>query len=87
MNNNMQKALQASHTLVHAIVENSPNGIISIDEQGMIESFNPTAERLFGYAHSEVIGRNISMLMPEPDRSAHDGYIHRYQNTGKPHVI
>ncbi len=78
---------KSRETLVHAIVKNSPNGIVSIDEQGMIESFNPAAERLFGYLQSEVIGRNISMLMPEPYRSAHDGYIHRYQSTGKPRII
>jgi len=87
MNDKMKKALQASHALVHAIVKNSPNGIITIDEQGMIESFNPTAERLFGYSHTEMIGRNLSLLMPEPHRSAHDGYIHRYQTTGIPRVI
>jgi len=80
-----QEASQAS--LVRAIVENSPNGIITIDEQGMIESFNPTAERLFGYSQAEVIGRNISLLMPEPHRSAHDSYIHRYQTTGIPRII
>jgi len=83
----VQQDLQASHELVHAIVENSPNGIITIDEQGIIESFNPTAERLFGYTPNEVIGKNINMLMPEPWRSAHDGYIHRYQTSGKPRII
>jgi len=82
-----QEELEASHALVHAIVEHSPNGIITIDGQGIIQSINPTIEWLFGYRPDEIIGQNISMLMPEPYRSAHDGYIQRYQKTGKANII
>lgn len=73
--------------LLHAIIENAIDGIITIDERGLIESINPAACALFGYTIEEVLGRNISMLMPQPDRGQHDEYIARYQRTGKPHII
>lgn len=70
-----------------AIVESAVDGIIVIDGRGAIEFFNPAAERMFGYAADEVIGRNVTILMPEPDASAHDGYIERYLRSGVPHII
>jgi PAS domain S-box-containing protein len=70
-----------------AIVDNVVDGIITINEQGMIESFNPAAERIFGYTAAEVIGRNVSLLMPEPHRGAHDGYLRHYLDGGEPRVI
>ena len=73
--------------LLHAIIENAIDGIITIDERGLIESINPAACALFGYSIEEVIGRNISMLMPRPDKDQHDEYIARYQRTGSPHII
>ncbi len=73
--------------LLNAIIENAIDGIITIDEKGLIESINPSGCKLFGYEVDEVKGRNISMLMPEPDRTKHDGYLHRYQTTRKPHII
>ncbi|GAB2700446.1 PAS domain S-box protein [Mucilaginibacter koreensis] len=73
--------------LLKAIIENAIDGIITIDERGRIESINPSACNLFGYAPEEVIGNNISMLMPQPDQGRHDEYINRYQRTGKPHII
>lgn len=73
--------------LLKAIIETAIDGIITIDDRGKIESLNPAALRLFGYSFEEVQGKNISFLMPEPDRSGHDGYIHRYQSTGEKRII
>ncbi len=73
--------------LLSAIINTAIDGIITIDYRGIIESMNPAALELFGYDQAEVHGRNISVLMPEPDKSAHDGYLHRYQSTGEKRII
>ncbi|WEA03080.1 PAS domain-containing sensor histidine kinase [Mucilaginibacter sp. SJ] len=73
--------------LLKAIIENAIDGIITIDERGIVESINPSACRLFQYEPHEVIGKNVSILMPQPYRQEHDHYINRYQTTGKPHII
>ena len=73
--------------LLNAIIENAIDGIITIDERGRVESINPSACKLFGYEPADVIGHNISMLMPPPDREQHDEYINRYQRTGQAHII
>ena len=70
-----------------AIVDTAVDPIILIDDQGIVESFNHAAEKTFGYRADEVIGRNISMLMPEPYRSAHDGYLDRYRRTGERRIV
>ncbi|HMR18294.1 MAG TPA: PAS domain-containing sensor histidine kinase [Sphingobacterium sp.] len=76
-----------SARLLEAIIATAIDGIITIDSMGIVESINPAALRLFGYEASEVIGNNISMLMPEPDKSRHDGYIDNYKTTGKKKII
>lgn len=73
--------------LLHAIIENAIDGIITINESGLIESMNPAACALFGYTNAEVIGQNVSVLMPQPDKNHHDEYIHRYQKTGTANII
>ena len=79
--------LQSSEARTRAIVENVDDAIVTINESGLIESFNPAAERIFGYAATEVIGRNITLLMPEPFRSEHDGYVQNYAQTGQGKII
>jgi two-component system sensor kinase FixL len=73
--------------LLQAIIENAIDGIITIDDRGRIESINPSGCKLFGYTPEEVIGKNVAMLMPQPDRQHHDQYIQRYQHTGEAHII
>lgn len=73
--------------LLKAIIDNAIDGIITIDTAGKVESMNPSACALFGYEMHQVIGNNISMLMPEPYHSQHDGYLKRYQETDEAHII
>jgi PAS domain S-box-containing protein len=73
--------------VLESIVESSVAGIITIDSLGIVQTFSPAAERLFGYEYSEVVGHNVSMLMPEPDHSGHDGYLTGYLTSGVAHVI
>lgn len=70
-----------------AIIENAIDGIITIDDKGIIEHLNPAALALFGYRKEELVGKNVSVLMPQPDKARHDGYIHNYNATGKKHII
>ncbi|MDA0797607.1 MAG: PAS domain S-box protein [Chloroflexi bacterium] len=74
-------------SLHEAVLETTIDGIISIDEQGVILSFNRAASAMFGYARDEVVGCNVSILMGEPERSEHDSYLSRYQRTGEARII
>lgn len=82
-----QTALRDSATRIQTILNTVADGIITISERGIVETLNPAAERLFGYAATEVAGQNISLLMPEPYHSQHDGYLERYRATGEAHII
>ncbi|HVD98906.1 MAG TPA: PAS domain-containing sensor histidine kinase [Cytophagaceae bacterium] len=79
--------LADSNSRLKAIIDNAVDGIITIDSRGIIESANPAAARLFGYTHEEMMGKNVKMLMPEPDKSNHDQYIKNYQRTGIGSII
>jgi len=72
---------------LRALLDAAIDGIITIDDQGNIETFNPAAEKLFFYKSKEVIGRNIKMLIPHKWAAKHDGYIERYLKTGKKRII
>jgi PAS domain S-box-containing protein len=80
-------ALRDSAERLRAILETAVEGIITIDERGFIESFNRAAERIFGYQAKEVIGRNVSVLMPSPHREQHDSYLGNYLHTGHAKII
>ncbi|HWR49628.1 MAG TPA: PAS domain S-box protein [Bryobacteraceae bacterium] len=82
-----EEALRESEALTRSVVYSAVDGIITIDERGLIRSFNPAAEKLFGYAAEDVIGRNVGILMPSPFREQHDGYLRRYVETRTPRVI
>jgi two-component system sensor kinase FixL len=70
-----------------AIINTTVDGIIVINSRGIVESLNPAGERLFGYSESEVVGRNVSMLMPPPFHEEHDQYLERYLATGQAAII
>ena len=70
-----------------AVIDTAIDGILTIDDKGIVETINPAAAKLFDYLPNEVIGNNIKMLMPNPDRAQHDGYLKRYQETKKPRII
>ncbi len=79
--------LEKSQSQLQAIIHNAMDGIITINEAGEILGFNPAAEQIFGYAQQEVLNKNLKMLMPEPTRSEHDGYLNRYKQTGEAKII
>ncbi len=79
--------LRDSAERLRAILETAVEGIITIDERGIIESFNLAAEQIFGYQAKEVIGKNVSVLMPSPHREQHDTYLGNYLRTGHAKII
>ena len=81
------KNLLAREAHLRSILDTIPEAMIVIDEHGLIQSFSSAAERLFGYAPSEVIGENVKILMPSPYREGHDGYLHHYLRTGERRII
>jgi two-component system sensor kinase FixL len=79
--------LLAREADLRSVIETIPDAMVVIDEAGLIRSFSPAAERLFGWSEAEARGRNVRMLMPEPYREGHDGYLQRYYATGERRVI
>jgi two-component system, LuxR family, sensor kinase FixL len=83
----LEDAVRTRERHFRSILETIPDAMIVIDEHGIMQFFSSAAARQFGYSEAEAIGKNISALMPEPDRSRHDGYLARYLKTGERHII
>lgn len=81
------KQLEDSEKRNRAILDNTVDAVITINQKGIIQSFNRTAESMFGYKQGEAIGKNINMLMPRPYSEMHDFYLERYMQTGVAHII
>jgi two-component system sensor kinase FixL len=82
-----ERAIETREAQLNSILATVPDAMVVIDAEGMMVSFSSTAQRMFGYEESEVLGKNVSMLMPSPDREAHDSYVGRYLATGERHII
>ena len=82
-----QQALQDREAHLQSVLDTVPDAMVVIDTSGIIRSFSATAERQFGHSAREAIGRNVSILMPEPYRSQHDGFLARYMATGERRII
>ncbi|MDH3667857.1 MAG: PAS domain S-box protein [Paracoccaceae bacterium] len=78
---------ERDRSLLDSIIKSAPDAILTVDSKGRILSFSNAAERMFGYTQEEIIGQNVNVLMPEPYRSEHDGYIARYLKTGEKRII
>lgn len=82
-----RRALEESRSRAISVLETTVDGVLTIDERGVIESYNAGAARIFEYTAEEVIGQNVSVLMPEPYHSEHDGYLESYRTTGVRRII
>lgn len=83
----MSEELEESEIRTKTILETAVDGLITINDRGLIETFNPASETIFGYKKEEVIGKNIKLLMPEPDKSAHDQYLSKYHKHHKKTIM
>ncbi|NQY27673.1 MAG: SpoIIE family protein phosphatase [Piscirickettsiaceae bacterium] len=79
--------ITAEHMKLQSILDSTVDAIITITKNGSIESFNKAAEKMFGYTATNIIGKNVKTLMPEPYLSEHDGYLHSYDKTGHKKII
>lgn len=83
----VQRTLDEERQRAAAISDNLVDGVITINDSGLMQSCNPAVEFMFGYTASEMLGQNVSMLMPEPYRSEHDGYLAHYVKGGQPRIL
>ena len=81
-----EQVVKSEHR-IRSIVENVVDAIITINEKGLVQTFNPAAERIFGYSANDIIGKNIKTIVPMPHKDLHDGYIRRYLETGEYRII
>ena len=79
--------LEQSNQRLRAVLDNVLESIVTIDRHGIVQSVNPSTEQIFGYPSDAIVGHNVSMLMPEPHRSAHDRYLDSYKDTGLAKII
>lgn len=82
-----EEALRESEQTIRAVINTAVDGVIIIDDRGLVTMYNPACEKLFGYTAAEVIGQNVRMLMPAPYRAEHDGYLSNYHRTGERKII
>ncbi len=82
-----EETLRRSEAEIRAVLDTAVDGIITIDKRGILQSFNPAAARIFGYSSDEVIGQNLTILMPEPDGSQHGEYLGSYLQSGERKII
>ena len=82
-----EEALRESEKRIRSVVDNTVDGIIAVDEHGIVDSFNPAAEKIFGYKSTEIIGWNINLLMPEPYHNKHNGTMAKYLRTGQSKIL
>jgi len=85
--NGLGREPEESKARLQAILDTAVDGIVTIDDKGIIESVNPALENMFGYRAEEITGKNVSLLMPLPFGEAHDGHIERYLDGGEPRII
>ncbi len=78
---------ERTQAALRSLIQTTQDAVILIDHQGHIDMFNPAAEQIFGYSHGEIVGQNVSMLMPEPYASERDDYLTRYERTGEARAI
>ena len=81
------RVLSEKHHHLEAVLNSAFDAIITIDSQGVIQTVNRAAERIFGYQSIEMIGKNVKILMPMPHRQSHDGYLQRYMKTGEKRIL
>lgn len=85
--NATQRAALNREARLRAILDAVPEAVMTIDEKGTIGTFNPGAETIFGFEATQIIGQNVKILMPEPHKSKHDGYLKHYFDTGEKKII
>ena len=85
--NNSKESIAEDTAMLAAILNTAVDAIVTIDARGTIRHANRALQKMFGYIPSELIGKNVSCLMPEPDRSGHDSYLAKYQQTGRAAII